>query len=135
MPIHSQSIVRAGQFSANFHPDLLDAFRSRCKQKGEKYTKVLEQLATLYLQSEGSILFNHAALEPEAKSHGPTASIKAQNPLLELEKKIKKLEEQGEKTDYAIGDAFDRIMDCERVLGIGKYSKSHASMNTSFSKS
>ena len=115
--------MRAGQFSANFHPDLLDAFRSRCKQKGEKYTKVLEQLATLYLQSEGSILINQAVLEPEAKSHGTTESIKAQNPLLELEKKIKKLEEQGEKTDYAIGDAFDRIMDCERALGIGKYSK------------
>ena len=127
--------MRAGQFSANFHPDLLDAFRSRCKQKGEKYTKVLEQLATLYLQSEGSILFNHAVLEPEAKSHGTTESIKGQNPLLELEKKIKKLEEQGEKTDYAIGDAFDRIMDCERVLGIGKYSKNHASKNTSISKS
>ncbi len=135
MPIHSQSIVRAGQFSANFHPDLLDAFRTSCKQKGEKYTKVLEQLAALYLQSEGSILFNHAAVEPEAKSHGTTESIKAQNLLLELEKKTKKLEEQGEKTDYAIGDAFDRIMDCERVLGIGKYSKSNASMNTSFSKS
>ena len=115
--------MRAGQFSANFHPDLLDAFRSRCKQKGEKYTKVLEQLATLYLQSEGSILLNHAVLEPEAKSHGTTESIKAQNPLHELEKKVKKLEEQGEKTDYAIGDAFDRIMDCERALGIGKYSK------------
>jgi len=127
--------VRAGQFSANFHPDLLDAFRTSCKQKGEKYTKVLEQLAALYLQSEGSILFNHAAVEPEAKSHGTTESIKAQNLLLELEKKTKKLEEQGEKTDYAIGDAFDRIMDCERVLGIGKYSKSNASMNTSFSKS
>ena len=127
--------MRAGQFSANFHPDLLDAFRTSCKQKGEKYTKVLEQLAALYLQSEGSILFNHAAVEPEAKSHGTTESIKAQNLLLELEKKTKKLEEQGEKTDYAIGDAFDRIMDCERVLGIGKYSKSNASMNTSFSKS
>ena len=96
--------MRAGQFSANFHPDLLDAFRSRCKQKGEKYTKVLEQLATLYLQSDGSILLNHAALEPEAKSHGPTESIKAQNPLLELEKKIKKLEDQEEKTYYAIGE-------------------------------
>ena len=78
---------------------------------------------------------NHAVLEPEAKSHGTTESIKAQNPLLELEKKIKKLEEQGEKTDYAIGDAFDRIMDCERVLGIGKYSQRHPSMNTSFSRS
>ena len=135
MPIHRQSIVRAGQFSANFNPDLLDAFRTSCKKKGEKYTKVLEQLAALYLQSEGSILLNHALLEPEAKSHGTTENIKAQRPLLELEKKIKKLEEQGEKTDYAIGDAFDRIMDCERVLGIGKYSKSHACMNTSFSKS
>ncbi|HJN34182.1 MAG TPA: hypothetical protein QF700_08705 [Prochlorococcus sp.] len=127
--------MRAGQFSANFHPDLLEAFRSRCKQKGEKYTKVLEQLAKLYLQSDGSILSNHADLEPDSRSAYTTKSIKAQNPVIELENKIKRLEEQGEQIDYAIGDAFDRIMDCERVLGLGKYSKSHGRMHTSFSKS
>ena len=126
--------MRAGQFSANFHPDLLDAFRSRCKQKGEKYTKVLEQLAKLYLESEGSILSNPADLKADSRSPNTTESIKAQNPLIDLEKKVNRLEEQGEQIDYAIGDAFDRIMDCERILGLGKYSNSLNSMRTSFSK-
>lgn len=55
--------------------------------------------------------------------------------MIELEKKVNRLEEQGEKTDHAIGDAFDRIMDCERILGLGKYSSSFDNMNTPFSRS
>lgn len=47
---------RAGAFSANFTPDVLDSFRALCKQQSKSYTKVLERLAELYLETGGEVL-------------------------------------------------------------------------------
>lgn len=48
--------ARPGAFTANFAPDTLNKFRETCKRSGLQYTKVLEELATLYLESEGQVL-------------------------------------------------------------------------------
>lgn len=49
--------ARPGAFTANFAPETLNKFRETCKRSGLQYTKVLEELATLYLESDGNILF------------------------------------------------------------------------------
>lgn len=50
------SPTRAGAFAANFTPATLNAFRELCKQQGKQYTKVLERLAELYLETDGKVL-------------------------------------------------------------------------------
>jgi len=47
---------RPGAFAANFSPDTLNRFRDLCKQQGKQYTKVLERLAELYLETDGQVL-------------------------------------------------------------------------------
>ena len=65
-------MARKGAFSANFDPVLLDEFRSFCNGRGEKYTKILEQLAALYLSSKGEVLANQSVPAPAAEV--PTTS-------------------------------------------------------------
>ena len=48
--------VRPGTFNANFAPDLLESFKAVCIDRGEKYTKILEQFARLYVQTNGEFL-------------------------------------------------------------------------------
>ena len=50
------SPARAGAFNANFAPETLENFKQHCKQNNKQYTKVLEKLAEIYLQSDGAIL-------------------------------------------------------------------------------
>lgn len=55
--------ARPGAFTANFAPETLNEFREKCKRSGLQYTKVLEELATLYLESDGKIIFDRHSLE------------------------------------------------------------------------
>ena len=48
--------ARPGAFTANFAPETLNKFREICKRSGLQYTKVLEELASIYLESDGRIL-------------------------------------------------------------------------------
>ena len=50
------SPARPGAFAANFDPDTLDSFRNHCKAEGRQYSKVLERMAEMYVQSNGEIL-------------------------------------------------------------------------------
>ena len=47
---------RPGAFAANFTPEVLEQFRNTCRSKGLMYSKVLEQLAILYLETNGECL-------------------------------------------------------------------------------
>ena len=58
-------MARAGAFSANFDPAVLDEFRSFCSERGEKYTKVLEQLAVAYLRTKGELLVGASVPSPQ----------------------------------------------------------------------
>ena len=117
MPIPMSINVRAGQFSANFDPELLDAFRSRCKDKGEKYTKVLEQLAKLYLESDGSVL--GVPTKKPFSSNPPLPSTTPSDSL--LERRIERLEADDIETGNAFTSVFSRLEACEEKLGLGKY--------------
>ena len=50
------SPARPGAFNANFAPDTLEAFKALCRQRGLKYTKVLEAFALSFVRSGGKEL-------------------------------------------------------------------------------
>ena len=48
--------ARPGAFKANFAPETLESFKAVCRDRGEKYTKILEKFAQLYVQTNGEVL-------------------------------------------------------------------------------
>ncbi len=49
------SPARPGAFNANFAPETLKAFKALCRKQEKQYIKVLEQIAEIYLKSEGAV--------------------------------------------------------------------------------
>ena len=47
---------RPGAFAAQFAPETLQRFRDLCRQQDKAYSKVLERLALLYVETDGGIL-------------------------------------------------------------------------------
>ena len=81
-------MARPGAFSANFTPDTLAAFRDACKRQGKQYTKVLEELAVIFLEGDGSMPVPAA---PKGKGGAVDPSIT--KALAELSKRLDKVEE------------------------------------------
>ena len=50
------SPARPGAFAANFDPETLDSFRNYCKECGFQYSKILETLAELYVETKGKCM-------------------------------------------------------------------------------
>ncbi len=96
-------MARPGAFAANFTPEVLDRFRDLCKQQGKQYTKVLQLLAELYLETEGGVLDGRVATtssDPDKKKRQVQVES-LQNKLLEdLLKRVEVLEKYKVKTDY-----------------------------------
>ncbi|MDA1155967.1 MAG: hypothetical protein ACO3SB_06495 [Vulcanococcus sp.] len=96
---------RPGAFAANFRPEVLDRFRELCRRQGRQYTKVLERLAEVYLETEGAVLdgaVSAGPADPDRKKR--LVQVESlQNKLLEdLLKRVELLEKQKVKTDYEI---------------------------------
>ena len=89
---------RAGAFSANFTPEILDRFRELCKQQSKSYSKVLERLAELYLETDGAVLDSPSVPTTPKQSKSASESI---DPVLlqEMQKKLEQLE-----SDYINAD-------------------------------
>ena len=102
------SPARAGSFNANFPPETLDAFKALCRSQGRQYTKVLQSLAEVYLDTNGEVLNGSVSIDPpppDAKKRQVQVES-LQNKLLEdLLKRVELLEKQKVKTEYEI----DRI--------------------------
>ena len=90
--------IREGAFSANFTPDILDRFRELCKQQSKSYSKVLERLAELYLETNGEVLNSPSVPSTPKQSK---SSSESSDPLLirEMQKKLEQLE-----SDYINAD-------------------------------
>lgn len=67
--------ARPGAFTANFAPETLDKFRDTCKKNGLQYTKVLEELAELFLSSKGYVLEFNALVENTENMVAASAQI------------------------------------------------------------
>ena len=68
------SPARPGAFNANFAPDTLEAYKNLCRQQGKQYTKVLEQLAEIYLKTNGKVLEEISVPSPAMTSGAVPAS-------------------------------------------------------------
>lgn len=66
--------ARPGAFNANFAPETLESFKAVCRDRGEKYTKVLEQFAVLYIQTRGEVLEQMSVGSPGVPSSPIAAS-------------------------------------------------------------
>ena len=109
---------RPGAFAANFTPDVLNRFRDLCKRQGKQYTKVLQLLAELYLETNGSVLEGRVSMAPEDpdKKKRQVQVESLQNKLLEdLLKRVELLEKQKVKTDYEL----DRVQKSVAFLQSG----------------
>ena len=98
------SPARAGAFNANFAPTTLDQFKDLCRQQGKQYTKVLERLAEIYLETGGAVVDGAVASVPAPDSKKRQVQVEVlQNKVLEdLLKRVELLEKQKVKTDYEI---------------------------------
>ena len=68
------SPARPGAFNANFAPDTLEAYKNLCRQQGKQYTKVLEQLAEIYLKTNGKVLEEMSVPSPVGTAGAVPAS-------------------------------------------------------------
>ena len=93
--------IREGAFSANFTPEILDRFRELCKKQSKSYSKVLERLAELYLETNGEILNFPSVPTTPKRSNDLSESIE---PVLlqDLQNRMEQLE-----SDYRNAD--DRL--------------------------
>lgn len=96
---------RPGAFAANFDPETLDRFRHFCKQQGKQYTKVLERLAEIYLETNGSVLdgrIEPPSFAPETKKRHVQVEALQNKVLQDLMHRVEVLEKQKVKTEYEI---------------------------------
>ena len=102
-------VARAGAFSANFAPEVLDNFRDFCAGRGEKYTKVLEKLAIFYMGGGADIV--EKMFVPELTTQlPPTSTSKLVAAAKDDQtKRIARLEENNEYFEETIDAILKRL--------------------------
>ena len=106
---------RAGAFSANFTPEILDRFRELCKQQSKSYSKVLERLAEIYLDTDGAVLDSPSVSTTPKQSKSASESS---NPVLlqEMQKRLEQLESDYKNADDHLEALIECITDRLEVL-------------------
>ena len=116
------SVSRPGAFAANFTPDVLNRFRDLCKQQGKQYTKVLQLLAELYLETDGAVLdgkVSTAPVDPDKRKRQVQVES-LQNKLLEdLLKRVEVLEQETEKQKVKTEYGMDKMMNSIAAIKSG----------------
>jgi hypothetical protein len=106
---------REGAFSANFTPEILDRFRALCKQQSKSYSKVLERLAELYLETNGEVL--NLPSVPTTPKQSKSASQSIEPVLLqELQKKLEQLESDYKNADEHLESLIECITERLEIL-------------------
>jgi hypothetical protein len=103
---------RPGAFAAQFAPETLSRFKTLCKGQDKAYSKVLERLALLYIETNGAVLDGApAGLPSPTGQDGKKRQIAVeslQNKLLEdLLKRVEVIEKKEVKTLYEL-DRFHK---------------------------
>ena len=106
--------VRPGTFNANFAPDLLESFKAVCKDRGEKYTKILEQFARLYVQTNGEVLKKLSGGSSGLSTSPPAASspITTRGTYAEMLERLESVESNGR--EFVSG--FEMLLHREETL-------------------
>ncbi|QNI83251.1 hypothetical protein SynRS9907_02422 [Synechococcus sp. RS9907] len=103
---------RPGAFAAQFAPETLRRFKALCRQQDKAYSKVLERLALLYVETDGGIL------SPASTASVPSKGVQKrqvqveslQNKLLEdLLKRVEILEKKETKTLYELDRVYKEL--------------------------
>ena len=110
---------RAGAFAANFKPEILDAFRALCKKQRKQYTKVLEQLAEIYLQRGGDIEILGSVQAPINQKRTTPEVVQSTEQLL---RRIDRLEENEEFNAETFTELLSRIEQLEKTPKTSKQS-------------
>lgn len=106
---------RAGAFSANFTPEILDRFRELCKQQSKSYSKVLERLAELYLETDGAVI-NSSSVPTSNKQSNPASGSIEPELLQEMQKRLEQLERDYKNADDHLEALIECITDRLEVL-------------------
>ena len=103
---------RPGAFAAQFAPETLQRFKDLCRQQDKAYSKVLERLALLYVETDGGILVTASTASAPSKGvQKRQVQVESlQNKLLEdLLKRVEILEKKETKMLYEL----DRV--CKEI--------------------
>ena len=94
---------RPGAFAAQFAPETLSRFKTLCKEQDKAYTKVLERLAVMYIETNGAVLNAAPAPAGQSGNKRQVTVESLQNKLLEdLLKRIEVIEKKEVKTLYEL---------------------------------
>ena len=115
MATSGQMPQRPGAFAAQFAPETLQRFRDLCRQQDKAYSKVLERLALLYIETNGAVLADRsapgaavAAAPGVQKRQVQVESL--QNKLLEdLLKRVEILEKKDVKMLYELDRVYKEL--------------------------
>lgn len=116
-------MARAGAFSANFDPAVLDEFRSFCSERGEKYTKVLEQLAIAYLSTKGELLAGASVPSTPTSGNGSSTTTPPTAADQEFVRRLMRLEENDEFNAETFDTIFKRLEEVEKITKSGRFKK------------
>ena len=103
---------RPGAFAAQFAPETLQRFKDLCRQQDKAYSKVLERLALLYVETDGGILSTagSAGVPSKGVQKRQVQVESLQNKLLEdLLKRVEILEKKEIKTLYELDRVYKEI--------------------------
>ena len=117
-------MARAGAFSAAFHPETLERFRSLCRTNGTAYTKVLERLAEMYLETDAGILAGVSVPTTVGTTKRSITDARPSTGEQETHKRLERLEENDEYNEETFSTIFKRLDAVEKKIGLGKYEKS-----------
>ena len=103
---------RPGAFAAQFAPETLQRFKDLCRRQDKAYSKVLERLALLYVETDGGILSTSGSVAPPSqgvqKRQVQVESL--QNKLLEdLLKRVEILEKKETKMLYELDRVYKEL--------------------------
>ena len=114
--VSGQMPQRPGAFAAQFAPETLQRFKDLCRQQDKAYSKVLERLAVLYIETNGAVLADRwsAPGAPVATTQGvqkrQVQVETLQNKLLEdLLKRVELLEKKDVKMLYELDRVYKEL--------------------------
>ncbi|WP_226425312.1 hypothetical protein [Synechococcus sp. MU1617] len=112
MVVSGQMPQRPGAFAAQFAPETLQRFKDLCRQQDKAYSKVLERLALLYVETNGAVLADRSApvgAAPGVQKRQVQVET-LQNKLLEdLLKRVEILEKKDVKMLYELDRVYKEL--------------------------
>ena len=111
--------ARPGAFNANFAPETLESFKAVCRDRGEKYTKILEQFAQLYVQTNGEVL-KQLSVGSSGASTSPAAAsspITTRGTYAEMLERLERVEADDREFVSAFEILIHRVDALEQKLG------------------